>query len=279
MTKPSRFKVTLVAPLLAALAGCLSAADANPPDPADDLDVVGNTQAIVGGSLVTGAGEDQAWEGIVQLLTGSGRCTGTFISSSHILSSAHCFTGSGQWSISFRAPGLDWTPHLAYIDRTPCYEDDDLSCDLALVTLFEPEPWAAAGRVFQLYAGSTRVGTALHPYGYGPADYEGTLSNSNQLRGGAERAVVKIQSHTDGYFVGIAGDVRICKGDSGGPVMQESPGQRPVIWGVTSGGDESRRCSSKGAQMFFTKTTTSMQWIESVLGYPCSYDGDTATCW
>lgn len=239
----------------------------------DELD--GHEAAIVGGSLVTGAGPDQRWQGIVRLETESGGCSGTFISTWHILTAAHCFDDDGSQTVFYSAPGLGRTERTAEVSIPACWWNGGTrSCDLAVVELSVESTWAKGSRrKLYLYGGSTSVGTALHPYGYGYENYEG--GGGGVLRGGANRAVFTITDHEDGYFEGVVGAVRPCDGDSGGPATVERDDDasfRPVIWGIYSASELGGRetCAERDEIMWWTKTTTNLAWIESVLGYRCT---------
>lgn len=250
-------------------------------------ELASNEHEIVGGSLVNGAGPDQRWQGIVKLETSIGACTGTFISTWHILSSAHCFAREGSQTVFYSAPGLGRTERTATVDIPDCWwAGGTRSCDLAVVKLSIESNWAKlSSRKLYVYSGATSEGTALHPYGYGYENYEG--GGGGVLRGGSNRAVFTITHHESGYFEGIAGAVRTCDGDSGGPATFENnndPAFRPIIWGVyhASEGGGRPTCAERDEIMWWTKTTTNLAWIESVLGYKCSSVAGVpgaARCW
>jgi hypothetical protein len=238
---------------------------------------------IYHGDSVTGAGDDQQWEGIVQLRINDADphpCTGFFITDRHVLSAGHCFASQGMQSVSFRAPTWDggaWHTHSGWVNR----QGDARSIDVAVVQFAGPVTWANSGRRFRLYTGPTERRVMLDIYGYGASTHDG--SSSAVLRRGANGSRVRLLDHDDGWFKADAYEARICKGDSGGPAMRE--GNFAIVWGIAHSivRDGNNQCAAPEEDMTWTKINHNMAYIERALGFECErFSGDDqnyARCW
>jgi hypothetical protein len=306
----NRFSTARCLPALLAsyaLVACASVDPGAQAEPSEsDLEKTELIEGIHAGELVPYSATTDSLSGVVRINS----CTGAFIGKYHLISAAHCFARdgkqtvnlwgysiSGGWNRIIQFNGSDLPARVTFY---PGWDGSGISTDFAIVALDNDVEFANRRlgdeyfNRYRLYAGATKVGKKLHIVGVGVNAYAGT--GFNVLRRGNGGRRVSIDRHQDGYFVAEADGPRICEGDSGGPAIDRVDGHHPVIWGVLSLYNSwpwnNTPCSWDGDDMFWSKTTTKLTFIEDVMkthsrlgsSFRCSRAsnetvGDYARCW
>jgi secreted trypsin-like serine protease len=171
----------------------------------------------------------------------SGLCSGSVISSTSVLTAAHCFLAAATSSVDIynskeTISGTTITLHPGVAVTIT----GEVRNDLAIVTLSKPFSDIVPLRVT---SASPRVGTELLVYGYGLDDN----GNSGTLRAGRLTT-----SGNNSFFItaNAKAGINPCNGDSGGPALMASNGGY-VITGVLSAG--STKACSEGDINFYTR--------------------------
>jgi len=255
------------------------------------------TLPIVSGVPVRGAGPAEQWEGIVMTRRPTGgtsdapkysRCSATFVTERHLLTAAHCYETGGEQQVEIHLN--TWVPDSWYsFPRAFVYRaGKDVGADVAVIDLRDSPSWITPERRFRMLM-SRPAAAELHMYGYGHTS-EDSEELTGQLYGASSRATIAVSEDEDGYLAGVTRAVRICSGDSGGPLLKE--GTVPIIWGINSAHastvlrllrDSDRVCAEEGARVRFASVSAHFAFIEEALGRTCKrqvLDGQlTAQCW
>jgi hypothetical protein len=184
---------------------------------------------------------------VVYIESGKGNtgmaCTGTVISSTSILTAAHCVMGQPS-HIHVENSKVLRAASAYYIH--PGYRGGRSAFDLAIVKVAEPMPIGPVPLLVSQAAPSP--GAELVAYGYG-ADESGRGAVGRVDAGEAplKATYLTFASATNGYFYETVTDGagNLCKGDSGGPILAKNSDGAWGIIAVTSFSplvSESRPC-------------------------------------
>ncbi len=237
---------------------------------------------IVGGSPTTIT--DVPWQ--VLIIVGGKLCGGSIISSTWILTAAHCVNGLGPSQVSVysgisnNSQRQSVTPiRAAGIAVHPDFAPPSYANDIALINLtspITPGPGAqiVALPVAQDPAAWPPVGTEATISGWGVANFTGS-STSDQLLKATVQVLAPPAAACGEYGTGFngflslcagaqGGGVDTCQGDSGGPLVINVAGV-PILAGVTSVGFECARANYPG---IYTRTSTFIPWIRGYVDIP-----------
>lgn len=173
-----------------------------------------------------------------------GECSGTMITSSHVLTAGHCFPGgvSSVQAISVfvggaEVSGVGLAIHPNYTEDA---QNQAIFNDVAIIEL---ENAVGVAPLPILLSDAVAAGEVIDIFGYG-LDEQGTLG---VLRSGQ----MGVDSVTANHIVAIYGDSgsNTCQGDSGGPAIQRTAAG-PAIVGITSSGTAAAQCGRGDVSLF-----------------------------
>ena len=196
----------------------------------------------------------------------NGGCTGTLISTTHVLTAAHCVeNGRGGFIAddegTFNINGQ--TFRTVKVTVHPQYNSNDFGAgfDLAIMELQSSVVGVEPREILRQAPG---VGQMLTLVGFGES---GTSQNgSNNDFGNKRVGQTPLEQVTQNHLTWTLdshNEANTASGDSGGPAFLEVDGKL-VIAGVTSGGAGDSH--SLGGESFDTRIDTLASWIDSVLG-------------
>jgi Trypsin/RTX calcium-binding nonapeptide repeat (4 copies) len=214
---------------------------------------------IVGGSLAPQGA--YPWFTSVQTTSGFAFCGGTLVSSTWVLTAAHCVDGGTQpsslrlviGSNKLSQPSQGEVRGVTQIIVNPAWNPTTFDNDVALLRLDSPstKPWARLARP----GDPTAPGQTVRAIGHG-ATSEGGLTSDDLLQVDLpvqSDATMSSPSVYGSRFIGasmigagpLAGGQDTCQGDSGGPLFVPSGVQVPLV-GDTSWGDGCARPNRPG---------------------------------
>lgn len=240
------------------------------------------TPRIVGGTPTTI--NVVPWQ--VLLSVGGKLCGGSIISSTWILTAAHCVSGlsTSQVSVYSGISNNSQRATVAPIRATsivmhPSFSPPSYANDIALINLSTaitpgPNAQVVALPVAEDPTVWPPVGTQATISGWGVANFAGSSTSDQlvqatvQILAPPTAACGEYGSGFDGFLslcAGVpGGGVDTCQGDSGGPLVVNVAGV-PLLAGVTSVGFECARANFPG---IYTRTTTFIPWIRGYVDIP-----------
>ena len=227
--------------------------------------VASPSHAVIGGSPDT-----VSQYSTVYLQSDKGSCTGSLISSTWILTAAHCLVGSSRMAvraIDSRSGALLWeSSGLRYFLND--YDDTNSRNDIGLLEIRQsvPGPYAVFASSAEIVATEEIGGTGIAS-GFGLTSQLGSVSSillqiSIQLlpSGICQKYWNYRVTYTSSFICSAPSlSATICSGDSGGPLFVAIGGERKIA-GVTSFG--STTCGANIS--VFTRISPYLGWISEI---------------
>lgn len=249
------------------------------------------------GTMIIGGdpGSLSRWPFMVRIINkeNDGKCSGTLISKSWILTARHCVMRgykkvASPGNVFFSFNQADWKTDLKSVKRIIPHEDSDTrpigsfsDSDIALIEI-EPQPIKNITPLFialnddptlnqEAIKGAYQYSAIL---GYGLTNMDGTDSGSTFNQGVvpilSSSRVVKWPGNSGGEGLNLAGGYPLggvagCKGDSGGPLLKWN--ERKQMWvqiGIASHQQSMSAllsCASPYTPVFYTRISSYLQWI------------------
>lgn len=197
--------------------------------------------------LVLAGSRDRGDPAVVMVHTGGGICTGTVISSRHVLTAAHCVRDPSRLSVAASRHSIEVTRvHL------PPRAHNSLRNDIAVVEVADAMTTTPVPVNLDPDALAEEMRVRLVGYGL-----TGTTNRDSGVKREGEAEVRR----TDSYLRTVPGTGGSCYGDSGGPALARIHGRETVV-GVVSHG-LSKRCEN-GSEL--VRTDVHRAFLASFVG-------------
>lgn len=193
-------------------------------------------------------------------------CTGTVLSPTVVITAAHCVTGSSQYAVSYKEGDSPVLQEVREVARHPNFKaSSTVSVDVALIRMRVPLPPRFSPVALDDPSNATDdngVGSQQTIAGFG-LSREGDEKTLGTLR--AAPVTVLPRFYPRFFRLGRNGsDLLICKGDSGGPVLNEA------LFGLTLTGviyaseksSNGRQCGDKAQAV---RIAPQRRWIDGVM--------------
>ncbi|RZC36245.1 chymotrypsin BI [Asbolus verrucosus] len=267
---------------------CLVATTLAKPAPADDL-LEGALPASksfaipfrdIGGRIISGSAASRGqfpWQAALYLTLSGGTsfCGGALISSSWILTAAHCVEGVRAITaylgvVSLSSSSGRVTASASRIVAHPSYSSSTLANDIALIQLSTSVALSSYVQTIPLASSTLGSGVSVQVSGFGRTsdssssisdrlNYVGLTTISNSVCANTYGSIIQ-----SGIVCCKGSSIQsTCNGDSGGPLITGS-GSSAVHVGIVSFGS-SAGCA-KGYPSAYTRTAAYRSWISSNAG-------------
>merc|ERR1719319_47758 len=229
------------------------------------------SERIVGGQETEV--HEYPWQ--VGLVSPNGRspwCGGTLISSTHVMTAAHCTAGNSASNIRVLlgehniADNTFNRVDVAEIIQDPNYDSQSTNSDFSILRLASPVTFSSAISPACLPAGASQyAGQVATVTGWG------TLSSGGNQPTVLQEVDVTVTTNavcknaygsssiTDLMMCAADSGKDSCQGDSGGPLVLEENGRQALV-GVVSWG---RGCAMAGFPGVYARVTQRMDWIKA----------------
>lgn len=213
----------------------------------------------LGGSAMAEADPRLADRAVMVLGSRGNACTGAVLTSTIVITAAHCVGGSARYAVAYEEGGGPMLQEVAEVARHPEFmQGARVSIDIALVRLKLPLPGRFTGAALDADHDDEKVGGAMTVAGFGLVR-EGDEASAGRLR---QAGVTVLPRYFPRYFrLGRSdGGVLICKGDSGGPVFAADLTLAGIIYGKEL--SDGRQC---GAVAQAVRIAPQRAWIDGVM--------------
>lgn len=174
----------------------------------------------LGGDAASEAGGRLESRTVMVLGSRGSVCSGTVLSPTVVITAGHCVSGSGKYAVAYREGGSPVLQEVRQVARHPEFSGKQrVSIDMALVRLSLPLPSRFSPVALDSSAEDDVVGSRKTIAGFGLAR-EGDEKSAGTLRSGQVSILPRFYPRYMRLGL-LDGGIRICKGDSGGPVLAD----------------------------------------------------------
>lgn len=196
-----------------------------------------------------------------------GACTGTVVAPTVILTAAHCVTGKKSVAVAYSEAGSHVLQRVSARALHPGFSGRSrVSVDLALIRLETPLPPRFQPLPMDRGEVDIAIGRSKTIAGFGIAE-DGVEASAGTLR--SARVPILPQLYARFLRIGgtsgaTLGDLAICVGDSGGPVLSRD-GAGPVVVGVVYGREKLANTTHCGVIAQAVRLAPQRGWIDGVM--------------
>jgi len=201
---------------------------------------------IFNGSACTPASSSPVVEFTIESFDGStALCSGEIISSQHVLTAGHCFSGQGADVRSITVVAHGTTFQASRFAIHPQYEERlDLAAIFNDVAVIEVDGDFGIAPLPLLVSRVPAANDVIDIFGYGLTEN----SELGELRSGQMR----LDDVTPTHLISVFGEdgSNTCVGDSGGPALMKNAAGQVGIVGITSTGSPDSECREGDVSLF-----------------------------